>query len=241
MQAIILAGGKGERLKSITRDIPKPIIPLGGKPFCLYQIELLKKHGVRDIIFSIGYLREKVQRLLGNGSDLGIDIHYAIEDEPLGTAGAIKNSAQYLHSDALFLVLNGDVLTDMDLSKLIEFHRSKKSFVTISLIEAKEKKSYGSVLVNKNGRIKSFAEKVESLQNSQFVNAGIYVFERRALDKIPPALNYSFEKEFIPRLVRKNLPVFGFKTSCYWIDIGEPSRFKQAEKEISRLHPELRK
>lgn len=233
MQAIILAGGKGERLGPLTQEVPKPIILLGQEPFCHYQIGLLKTYGIKDIIFSVGYLREKIQGLLGDGDKLGVRIRYAIEDNPLGTAGAIKKSSQFLEKDSQFLVLNGDVLTDMSLTKLIEFHNQKKAQVTISLIRAIDKRSFGHVDVDNDGKIKEFCEKTETLSGSDFINAGIYVMETKVLDEIPPGITYSFEKDFIPSLIKKSLPVYGFKASCYWLDIGEPHRYKQAQKDIS--------
>jgi len=264
MRAIILAGGEGLRLRPLTNDLPKVLLPLNNRPICLYQIDWLRKYEIKEITFAIGYLGDKIQEELGDGSKFGVNISYAMEDSPLDTAGAIRNAFDSLNvderkssarggflpvrqADALgenadlrrfkdqpFLVLNGDTLTNIDLSKLLDFHFKKEVLITICLVESFESSSYGVVSFDPEGRIKGFDEK-PNLKAKSYINAGIYVMQSEVIEYIPRRKRYSFEREFIPDLIKRDLRLYGYKTEGYWIDIGIPERYKRVQEDILKI------
>lgn len=221
MKAIILAGGFGSRLEDVLKDLPKPMAPVLGKPFLEHQIQFLKEQGVTDVILALHHMSEKIKSYFGNGLRLGVDITYSEEDTPLGTAGAIKKAQKYL--DELFIVLNGDSYADIDIKKLIEAHKAKKSMVTIGLVKSKDASHFGNVVFD-GERITDFIEKPDS--NNAIINTGYYVFDPKIFDFIEADKKVSLEQEILPKLARVGL-VYGYIHEGYFMDIGRPETYKQ--------------
>src|SRR5260221_308646 len=198
MKAIILVGGQGTRMHPLTHNIPKNIVPLCGTPFLTYQIERLKEAGVTEIVFSIGYRADDIKKVYGNGKRLKVKINYALETEPLGTAGAIKNCEQFVKGSPVF-VLNGDILTDIPLKKMIAFHKKSKNLATLGLVRVDDPTAYGLVLLDTHSRITRFLEK-PTIQEAvtDTINAGVYIFEPQVFNFIPPDVNYSSERALFP-------------------------------------------
>ncbi|HVM32473.1 MAG TPA: NDP-sugar synthase [bacterium] len=225
MKAIILVGGQGTRLRPLTDHIPKNIVPLCGAPFLHYPIAQLKKAGVREIAFSVGYKPGAIRKVYGDGRRLGVRIHYALEKEPLGTGGAIKNAERFVKGSAV-VVLNGDILTDLPLAKMIAFHRNKKSRATLGLVRVEDPTAYGLVLLDKQGRVTRFLEKPTRQQAvTDTINAGVYLFEPSVFDLIPPKTPYSAERGLFPALLESKAPFHGYVWDGYWQDIGTPRKY----------------
>lgn len=230
MKAVILVGGQGTRLRPLTLGTPKPMVPLANQPFVSYVLEHLKSNGIEEIIFSMGYLPEGIKSYFGDGLSYGLKLTYVVEDHPLGTAGAVKNVEKHVQ-DGDFLVLNGDILTDLDLRALIEFHRRKGAVGTIALTPVEDPTAYGLVRINNEGEVLGFLEKPSWDQiDTNLINAGTYVLRREVLKMIPPNIEYSFERGVFPKLVGKGL--YGFKSNAYWMDIGTPEKYLQAHYDI---------
>ncbi|SRR5579871_2587815 len=225
MKAIILVGGQGTRMRPLTDHLPKNIVPLCGVPFLTYQIEFLKKAGIKEIVFSLGYRPEDIRKVYGNGKKLGVKIHYAIEKEPLGTAGAIKNTERFVKGSSV-VVLNGDILTDIPLKKMIAFHRKNKNLATLGLVRVEDPTAYGLVLLDKKSRILKFLEK-PTLEEAvaDTINAGVYCFEPKIFNFIPAGVNYSSERALFPHLLNAKEPFGGFVWKGYWQDIGTPRKY----------------
>ena len=230
MQALILAGGEGTRLRPLTSTIPKPVVPLVDRPFVSYMLEWLRAHGVDDVILSCGFMAAGVRDVLGDGSGLGIRLRYLEEPVPLGTGGALKFAEELL--DERFFMLNGDVLTDIDLTAQLEAHERTGALVTLALIAVEDPSAYGLVRRNPDCSVKEFVEKPGLEQiDTNLINAGAYIIEREVLDSMPRAgTNVSIEREVFPRLVGRGL--FGHECSGYWLDIGTPQRYLQATFDI---------
>ena len=232
MKGVIIAGGLGTRLRPLTNHIPKPIIPVMNKPFVLYQIELLKRHGIDRIIVNVHYQSHRVQEVLGDGSAWGVKLEYSIEQEPLGTAWAVKN-AESLFDEGPLVVLNGDVLTDIDLGELLGFHREKKAAVTLTLTEVQNPSAFGLVLTDESQRVKAFLEKpANHISPHPTINAGIYVIDPAIFQQVPSGVAYSFERELYPTLLSQDVPVYGFISGAYWIDIGNPQMYLQVHDDL---------
>jgi mannose-1-phosphate guanylyltransferase len=228
MQALILAGGEGTRLRPLTTTVPKPVLPLANRPFISFMIDWLVRHGVDDIVMSCGFLAREVQAVLGDG-DGRARIRYVEEDEPLGTAGAVKHAEALL--DERFAVLNGDILTDFDLGALQRFHFDRRAVATIALIPVDDPTAYGLVRVDAEGRIGGFLEKPKPQDiDTDLINAGAYILDREVLEGIEPGRPVSFEREIFPRLVGAGL--HGFCAQGYWLDIGTPERYLEATYDI---------
>jgi mannose-1-phosphate guanylyltransferase len=224
-QALVLAGGEGTRLRPLTYTTPKPVMPLAGRPFLSFMLDWLHRHGIEEVILSCGFLSEDVRRVLGDIYD-GMRLRYVIEEEPLGTAGPVRLAYdQGLLADRL-LVLNGDVLTDMDLGAEVERHERAGARVTLALIPVEDVSSYGVVPTDAEGRVEAFLEKSEGPAPTNRVNAGAYVLERELVETISPGRPVSFEREIFPALVGQGL--YGWPAEGYWIDIGTPERYLEA-------------
>jgi mannose-1-phosphate guanylyltransferase len=224
LQALVLAGGEGTRLRPLTLSVPKPVMPLAGRPFLTFMLDWLGRHGVDEAILSCGFLSDAVERVLGHSHD-GIALRYVVEDEPLGTAGPVRLAADRgLAADRL-LVLNGDALTDLDLTAEIERHEATGAAATLALVAVEDTASYGSVPTAPDGQVEAFLEKTE-LPPTNRINAGAYVLEREAIDRIPAGRPVSFEREIFPGMVGQGL--YGFMADGYWIDIGTPERYLEA-------------
>jgi mannose-1-phosphate guanylyltransferase/phosphomannomutase len=228
MQAIIIAGGQGTRLRPLTYDLPKPVVPIFNRPFLHYQIELLKRHGIDDIILNLHYLADVLERELGDGSQWGVRLRYVYETEPMGTAGAVA-LARPLLGDEPVLVLNGDLLTDMDLTRFLAFHREIGGQISIGLTRVSDPTAYGLVFLNGQGRITRFLEKPSADEAVvDTVNAGIYWIEPAVLDRVPAGQPYSFERGLFPGLLDDGEVLGGYLQRAYWLDIGTPQKYYQA-------------
>lgn len=229
MQALILAGGEGTRLRPLTSTLPKPVVPLVGRPFIGYMVDWLARHGIDDIVISCGFMADEVRRVLGEGADGGPRLRYASEPEPRGTAGAVKFAEDMLGER--FLVLNGDVLTDIDLTALVAAHERAGASATIALYPVEDPSAYGLVRHRPDGEITEFLEKPDPAEiDTDEINAGAYVLESPILDLIPPDRAVSIEREVFPRLIGSGL--YGLRSEGYWMDIGTPDRYLAASWDI---------
>jgi mannose-1-phosphate guanylyltransferase len=228
VQALILAGGEGTRLRPLTYTVPKPVLPLAGRPHVAYVIDWLVRHGVDDVVVSCGHLAEGMRVAVAE-LEPGVEIRYAEEPDPRGTAGAIR-FAEDLLGDR-FLVLNGDVLCDLDLTRLIEQHERTGAQATIALYPVDDPSGYGLVHRDQDGEITEFLEKPSPDRiDTDEINAGAYLLERSVLDRIPPERAVSIEREVFPELIGDGL--YGIRLEGYWIDIGTPERFLEANWDI---------
>jgi mannose-1-phosphate guanylyltransferase len=229
MQAVILVGGQGTRLRPLTSTIPKPVVQLVDRPFIAYMLEWLRGHGVEDVIMSCGFLADGVRSVLGDGSQMGIRLRFVEEPDPRGTAGALKLAEPML--DERFLMLNGDVLTDIDLTAQIAQHEASDARATLALVPVADPSAYGVVILREDHSVSDFVEKpsTDSIE-SNLISAGAYVLEREILDLVPPGRNVSIEREVWPLLVDHGL--YGFPSERYWLDIGTPARYLQATFDI---------
>jgi mannose-1-phosphate guanylyltransferase len=230
VQALILAGGEGTRLRPLTSTTPKPVIQLVGRPFIGYMIEWLRGHGVDDVIISCGFMAAGVRSVLGDGAAHDVRLRYVEEPKPLGTGGALRWAEDLL--DARFLMLNGDVLTDMDLTAQLAQHERTGARATLALIPVEDPSAYGLVRRAPDLSVTEFVEKPSPAHiDTNLINAGAYILERSVLDVIPPrGTNASIEREVFPALVGKGL--YGYESDGYWLDIGTPERYLQATFDI---------
>jgi mannose-1-phosphate guanylyltransferase len=232
VQAIVLVGGEGTRLRPLTNDVPKPAVTLVDRPFLAYAIEWLAAHGVSEVVLACGFLPEVLREALaGEEERTGVAITYVAEPEPLGTAGAIRFVAEALGErlNDLFFALNGDVLADLDLGALRRVHEDREARATIAAHPVEDSSAYGLVRCDEQGRVLEFVEKTGEPVPGE-INAGAYVLERSVLDLIPAGRAVSIEREVFPRLVGDGL--CGLKLDGYWMDIGTPARYLQASWDI---------
>ena len=231
MKAVILAGGLGTRLRPLTCNLPKPMAPIMNRPILEHIVHHLKKHNVIDLIILLYYRPESIQQHFGDGSRFGVNITYITATEDFGTAGAVKLAAHLL--DDTFLVLSGDGITDLDLSRLVEFHKQKGALGTIALAHVPDPSPFGVVVTDHQQRITRFLEKPSWGQVfSDTVNMGIYALEPQLLDFIPAGKEFQFEKEVYPKLVEQGQPLYGFIQTCYWKDIGDLRTYHQAHRDV---------
>jgi mannose-1-phosphate guanylyltransferase len=229
MQAVILVGGEGTRLRPLTSTVPKPVVPLVDRPFISYMLEWLREHGVDDVIMSCGFLASGVRNVLGDGSGYGIKLRFVEEPDPRGTAGALKFAESML--DERFLMLNGDVLTDIDLTGQIAQHERTGACATLALVPVEDPSAYGLVHLQEDRSVRDFVEKPSSdAIDTNLISAGAYVLERSILELVEPERNVSIEREVWPRLIGDGL--YGFPCDSYWLDIGTPERYLQATFDI---------
>ncbi len=231
MQALILAGGEGTRLRPLTIHTPKPIVPLANRPFLFYQIALLKRAGITDITLSLSYQPNKIEGVFGDGEELGLRIRYVVEATPMGTAGAYKYSQERLNQTTI--VFNGDILTDINIAELVARHREKKAAATIALAPVENPSAYGLVETDSDGRVRRFVEKPKSEEiTCNTINAGIYVLEPGVFKYIPAGEKFSFEYQLFPALLAANEQFYAYTWPGYWIDIGAPHRYLQANQDL---------
>ena len=232
MKAVILAGGEGTRLRPLTCNTPKPMVPILNRPFLEHMLSLLRDHSVEEAILAIGYLPDKIQDVLGSGERLNIPLSYVIEEEPLGTAGAVKNLETALANDSFF-VLNGDIFTDIDLNAMERFHRNKGSMVTLFLTPVEDPSAFGVVETDEAGRVLRFLEKpAPGETTSNWINGGIYLIEPEALAYAPSGQHYMFERGLFPKLLQEGASVYGYKATPYWIDLGTPHNYRQIHRDL---------
>lgn len=229
MQALILAGGEGTRLRPLTSTVPKPVVPLVDRPFLAYMLGWLRSHGVDDVVLACGFMASGVRNVLGDGGAYGVRLRYAEEPSPLGTGGAVKFAEPML--DERFLVLNGDVLTDLDLTAQMRRHEATGARATLALIGVEDPSNYGLVRTAADGAVEEFVEKPSPDQiDTDLISAGAYVLERDVLELIPAGQNVSIEREVFPELVGEGL--YAVAAAGYWLDIGTPERYLEATWDI---------
>jgi mannose-1-phosphate guanylyltransferase / phosphomannomutase len=227
MKAVVMAGGEGTRLRPLTSNQPKPMVPIVGKPCMEHILELLREHGLTDVIVTVAFLPQAIRSYFGEGDTLGLNIGYSVEESPLGTAGSVRLAARQL--DETFLVISGDALCDLDLTKLIEFHKERGAAVTIGLKSVENPLEFGIVVTDEEGRIERFLEKPSWGQVfSDTINTGIYVLEPEVLKHVPADRPYDFSKELFPYLLEMGRPLYGYVMDGYWQDIGNLDQYRQA-------------
>jgi mannose-1-phosphate guanylyltransferase len=232
MKAILLAGGKGTRLRPLTIHTPKPIVPIFDRPFLQFQLDLIRKvPEIDEVILSLNYQPRRIEEIFGDGGDSGLALRYMVEPAPLGTAGAIRFAAESLRDSVV--VFNGDVLTEIDLQAVIALHRERRAKATIVLTPVENPSAYGLVEIDDRSNILRFLEKPDPHQiTTDTINAGIYILETRTLELIPPAVKHSIERGFFPDLLGRGDLVLGPVHRGYWIDIGTPEKYLQVHRDI---------
>lgn len=231
MQAIILAGGNGTRLRPLTQELPKPMVPVLNKPLMEYTVELLKKYGIQEIGVTLKFLPQHIKNYFGSGEKWESKITYFEEDTPLGTAGSVKAAENFIQDT--FLVISGDALTNIDISKILTYHKSINADVTIVLSKQENPLEYGVVLTDTDGRITSFSEKPQ-WENvvTNTVNTGIYIIEKKVLEKIPANKMFDFSNDLFPLLLKENANMYGYITEDYWSDLGTPEAYLKAQADL---------
>jgi mannose-1-phosphate guanylyltransferase len=229
--AILLVGGFGTRLMPLTKNTPKPMLTVAGLPVTEHQIAMAKAAGITEIVLATSYLSEIFTPYFGDGSKWGISIKYAVEKEPLGTGGAIRNAAQLLSGNESIVILNGDVLSSHNLAEQIRQHEAHDADATLHLTEVPDARAFGCVPTDSEGRVTAFLEKMENPVTNQ-INAGCYVFNPRVLTTIPLGAVVSVERETFPQLVANNAAVYGYVENSYWLDIGTPRALLKASIDI---------
>jgi mannose-1-phosphate guanylyltransferase len=232
VQAVVLVGGEGTRLRPLTLQTPKPMVPVMNMPFLERSLRRLGAAGIDDVILPAGYLPEAIMSYFGDGSRFGLRLRYVIEETPLGTAGALKNVEQYI--DGPFFVLNGDVLTSLDLRAMMAYHREKGGIGTLHLIPVEDPSAFGCVVHDADGRVEAFVEKPPRDQApTNEINAGTYLLEREVLDRIPAGRPVSIERETFPQLIGAgDRPLYAYTTDDYWIDLGKPEAYLSAHRHV---------
>lgn len=231
MKAVVMAGGEGSRLRPLTSNQPKPLVSVLNRPVIEYILELLKEHKITDIVVTLQFLPQLIKGYFGEGEDIGVKLSYAIEETPLGTAGSVKNAEEHL--DETFVVISGDALTDIDLSKVIEFHKKRKSWVTIALKRVENPLEFGIIITGKNGRIERFLEKPSWGEVfSDTVNTGIYILEPEVFKYIPKDRMFDFSQDLFPTLLKQGKPLYGCVVGGYWCDIGNLEQYRDAHRDI---------
>src|SRR5690348_7297697 len=232
MKAILLAGGKGTRLRPLTIHTPKPIVPILDRPFLHYQLDLLKQvPEIDEVILSLNYQPRRIEEIFGDGSDSGLAIRYVVEPAPLGTGGAVRYAGESLHDSVV--VFNGDVLTQVDLGAVIALHRERKAKATIVLTPVENPSAYGLVETDAHGNILRFLEKPNADEiTCDTINAGIYVLEPETFERIPKDTPWSIERSFFPSLVERQETFIAYVDRGYWIDIGTPEKYIQVHADV---------
>ncbi|OJU94240.1 MAG: hypothetical protein BGO23_02115 [Solirubrobacterales bacterium 67-14] len=228
MQALVLVGGRGTRLRPLTYETPKPALTLVDRPFLNYMTEWLGRHGVEEVILACGFLPDEMRSVLGDGEPGGPKLKYLVEEETLGTAGAIRFALDHL--DERFFALNGDVLADLDLTALWKQHEETGARATLGLYKVEDSSSYGLVDIDEDGQVLQFSEKDPDRTGPGLINAGTYILEREAIAEIPPGREVSIEKEFYPSITGKGL--YARELEGYWMDFGTPERYFDATWDI---------
>jgi NDP-sugar pyrophosphorylase family protein len=238
-QAMILAAGEGTRMRPLTLDSPKVLLPIDGGPLMGYTISWLKDHGITDIIVNLHYLGGKIKDFLGDGSRFGVRISYSVEETLLGTAGGVKRAEGFF--DGTFVVVYGDVLTDFDLRKMIRFHRARKALATLAVLRTTATGDVGIVALDGGGKITGFVEKPLGVARKNLVNGGVYVLESDVLKYIAEGFS-DFAYHVFPLLLALNLPVYGYvlKPDDYLLDIGTPERYRQTGEDMKAGRVKLR-
>jgi len=231
MKAVILVGGEATRLRPLTCNTPKIMVPVLNRPFLEHLVDYLKKHNIVDIILAVGKSPEQIDDYFGDGSKLGVRIVYSIENFPMGTAGAVKNAGGFL--DDSFIVFNGDIFTDIDLSVMIRLHRERKAIASLALTPVEDPTIYGVVETDSKGRVRRFTEKPSwDKVTTNMINAGIYILEPDILSYITPNSFSMFERDVFPPLLEKGQAIYSYPSRDYWIDIGTPQKYLGLQRDL---------
>src|SRR5580698_10683608 len=235
LEAILLVGGKGTRLRPLTLSAPKPLLPTAGVPFLAHQLARAAESGITHVVLATSYRAEMFTEAFGDGAEFGLSIDYVYESEPLGTGGGIRNAASRLHGgpDDPIVVLNGDILSAHDLPAQVDLHRKTEAAVTLHLVEVEDPSRYGVVPTERGGRVTAFLEKTPHPVTNR-INAGCYVFRRSVIDQIPPGQVISVERSTFPDLISSGALVMGYPDSSYWLDVGTPEAFVQGSCDLVR-------
>jgi mannose-1-phosphate guanylyltransferase/phosphomannomutase len=227
VKAVVMAGGEGTRLRPLTSNQPKPMVPIVGKPCIEHILELSRRHGIEDVIVTVAFLPQAIRSYFGDGGSLGMNLEYSVEESPLGTAGSVRLASGRL--DDTFIVISGDALCDFDLTKVVDFHRQKGAAATITLKSVENPLEFGIVVTDSEGRVERFLEKPSWSQVfSDTINTGVYVLEPEVLKHVPGDRPYDFSKELFPLLLEMGRPVYGYVAEGYWQDIGNLTQYRQA-------------
>jgi mannose-1-phosphate guanylyltransferase/phosphomannomutase len=237
VKAVVMAGGEGSRLRPLTIGRPKPMVPIVNKAVIHHIFDLLKHHGITEVIVTLRYMASAIEDFFGDGSSLGMQITYVIEEAPLGTAGSVKNAAQYL--DDTFIVISGDALTDFNLQEIVRVHRERRAMASITLTRVPDPLEFGVIITDEAGRVTQFLEKPSWGEViSDTVNTGLYVLEPEVLDLIPEGVPYDFASELFPRMLAEKCALYGYVAEGYWCDVGNISEYMRANADVlyGRLH-----
>lgn len=235
MKAIILAGGKATRLRPLSCNTTKSMVPVLNRPFLEYIIGYLRKHDVNDIILTLSHESDQIKSYFGDGSKFGVEISYLIEDLPLGSAGAVKNAEEFL--DSPFIVFNGDIFTDLDLTAMVNLHSDRKARMTIALTTVDDPTIYGIVEIDSQCRVKCFKEKPRCEEvTTNMINAGVYVLEPEILDYIPSEVFFTFEHDIFPAAIEGGQAIYGYPFEGYWIDIGTPEKYLKLNHDLLKRY-----
>ncbi len=230
--AVIMAGGYGKRLEELTRDTPKPMVHVAGRPALDHVVDHLEDHGVKKAALALHYLPHKIRDHCRENRENGMGFHYSVCEEDYGTAGGVLRAARLVEGDPI-LVVSGDLLTDMDLTELVRFHRRSCSPLTIALTHVEDARPYGVPVADHHGRIYDFEEKpAKNPDGGAWINAGIYVMDRAVLGLIPSDRPYDISRDLIPALLKAGIPIYGCYMPGYWFDIGTPATLREAEGHI---------
>ena len=230
VDAVILVGGKGTRLRPLTLSAPKPMLPTAGVPFLEHMLSRIRAIGIEHVVLGTSYKAETFTEYFGDGSDFGLDIEYLVETEPLGTGGGIRHVAPALRADTV-MVFNGDVLSGVDLADVLDTHTGNDADVTLHLVKVPDPRAFGSVPTDAQGRVQAFLEKTDNPPTDQ-INAGCYVFTREVLEAIPAGRVVSVERETFPGLLDSGARVFGHVDTSYWLDLGTPAAFVRGSADL---------
>src|SRR5438128_8524722 len=231
MQAVVMAGGEGSRLRPLTINRPKPMVSIVNKPCLGHIFDLLKRHGITSAFVTLQYLASQIQDSFGDGGSVGMRLKYSIEETPLGTGGSVRQIGDAL--DDTFLVISGDALTDIDLSAVIKFHKERRAAVTLTLVHVPNPLDYGVVITQEDGRISKFLEKPSWGEVfSDTINTGIYVIEPRVLERYRPGEQFDFSKDLFPALLSEGEPLYGYIAQGYWTDVGSISEYARANADL---------
>src|SRR3954451_6384141 len=231
MKAVIMAGGEGSRLRPLTSNQPKPMMPLANLPMMEHIVSLLRRHGFDEIVVTLAFLPNAIRNYFGDGSEFGVRMVYATEESPLGTAGSVRNAMEHLTER--FLVISGDVLTDIDLTALVKFHEEKGAMATIGLAHVENPLEFGIVITHEDGSIERFLEKPTWGQDfSDTINTGIFVLEPEIFDYIAPDRPVDFSGEVFPALLSEGKPMYGSGAEGYWEDVGTLEAYLSAHKDV---------
>jgi mannose-1-phosphate guanylyltransferase len=230
VDAVVLVGGQGTRLRPLTLSAAKPMLPTAGVPFLEHMLSRIRAAGIRHVVLGTSYKAETFTDYFGDGSAFGLEIEYVVEDQPMGTGGAIRNVSERLRADTV-MIFNGDVVSGLDLTALLATHSENDADVTLHLVKVDDPRAFGSVPTGPDGRVQAFLEKTDKPPTDQ-INAGCYVFKRQVLEEIPAGVVVSVERETFPGLLARNARVFGHIDSTYWLDLGTPAAFVRGSADL---------